>query len=249
MATGKARRSLTRRFYDRYWQSEAGLADHHNLRLLREEAHRYAHGWVGDLSGCRVLDVGCGSGDDTLALTRRGGRVVGIDISASSLITVRHRLARAGLARGGDVQRSSAESLPFANETFDLVFMNSVLMHVEAASALAECRRVTKRGGSVIIVEPLLYCPAMWLYRKLFSSFEKVEPRYLSLRQLLRMGVGFSRIEHREFFFLAVVNLLFHRLTGVEKVLPFLGSVDAWLGQRLPLLAELYWIAVVKMVK
>src|SRR5207245_1662924 len=57
----------------------------------------YAYALLGDVSGKRVLDFGCGSGEKALLLARRGARVAGIDISTSLLAVAVRRFAVNGL--------------------------------------------------------------------------------------------------------------------------------------------------------
>jgi SAM-dependent methyltransferase len=92
----------------------------------------------------RVLDVGCGSGDDTRALP---GRAVGLDASAAMI-------GEAG-RRGGDFVRGDAHSLPFAAGSFDGCRADRTFQHLaDPERALAELVRVTRPGGRVVVVDP-----------------------------------------------------------------------------------------------
>ncbi|HXG54936.1 MAG TPA: class I SAM-dependent methyltransferase [Vicinamibacterales bacterium] len=92
------------------------------------------------------LDCGCGTGHN-LALLRRYGRAVGIDITLSGLL---YAAARGDHA----VALASAASLPFGSATFDLVTSFDVIYalpdDVERA-AVAEMFRVLKPGGHLIL--------------------------------------------------------------------------------------------------
>jgi SAM-dependent methyltransferase len=99
--------------------------------------------------GLDVLDVGCGQGIDLVLYARAGARVTGIDL------TPRHvELARAHTAGlGVTVVEGDAESLPFADASFDRVSSNGVLHHTpDIAAALREIRRVLRPGGEACIV-------------------------------------------------------------------------------------------------
>ncbi|MDQ3908545.1 MAG: class I SAM-dependent methyltransferase, partial [Acidobacteriota bacterium] len=101
----------------------------------------------------RILDVGCGTGAN-LELLSRFGDAAGVDISDEALAFCRGR----GLS---DVRKGAAESLPFADESFDLVTALDVVEHLDDdAAGLNEMRRVLKLGGRALI-----YVPAfMWLW-------------------------------------------------------------------------------------
>lgn len=89
------------------------------------------------------LDVGCGDGQLTLRIASTGARVVGVDNSQEMLAAAR--------SRGIDAHEGSAESLPFADRSFDAVFSNAVLHWVYKQDAMmGEVRRVLKPGGRFV---------------------------------------------------------------------------------------------------
>jgi SAM-dependent methyltransferase len=102
-----------------------------------------------------VVDVGTGTGLFAEAFAKvpveRPPRVTGVDLRADFL-----SLAR-GHAPGVDFREASAEELPFADRSFDLVFLGHVLHEArDPARALAEARRVARRR--VVLLE--------WPYRR-----------------------------------------------------------------------------------
>src|SRR5512139_2686661 len=112
-------------------------------------------------AGCRVLDVGCGSGRHTAAAYRLPGAfVVGVDAADSELPAARNRLAlhqRLGEHGGGRWALCAADGLhlPFADSRFDLVICAEVLEHVPAHDrAVAEIIRVLRPGGDLVVSVP-----------------------------------------------------------------------------------------------
>jgi SAM-dependent methyltransferase len=94
--------------------------------------------------GRRLADIGGGTGNYALALRREGWEPVVVDRSAEMLA---HAAAK-GLA----TVRADAQSLPFADESFDAATMISMLHHVENRSAaLAEAQRILKSGGRLAL--------------------------------------------------------------------------------------------------
>jgi len=104
------------------------------------------------LAGKNVLVVGCGFGDDAIQLAHLGASIKAVDISAESVAIARQRAdASAALV---DFEVSPAEKLPYADETFDLVYLPDVVHHLDIAAAMREVRRVLKQGGVVLGNEP-----------------------------------------------------------------------------------------------
>jgi SAM-dependent methyltransferase len=95
------------------------------------------------------LDLGCGLGRHCREVARRGARIVGLDAA--------HGLLRQARAAGVDVAMGDALQLPFADETFDLVFTIGVLHHLEGPgaqeAAVGEVARVLKQSGVFVVHE------------------------------------------------------------------------------------------------
>ncbi len=102
---------------------------------------------VGDATGRRILDAGCGSGPLFAALGEQGAVVTGIDQSAEMLAHARRRLGDGADLRVADL----AGPLPFADGEFDDVVASLVLHYLrDWDPVLAELRRVLKPGGRLI---------------------------------------------------------------------------------------------------
>ena len=109
-------------------------------------------------SSHRVLDVGCGPGTITtgfLPLVPRG-EVVGVDYSSEVVERAKQLAQEKGLSdRLSFAQGNLLETLPFEDETFDIVFASQVFGHLQPAEnairALSECRRVLKPDGLLAV--------------------------------------------------------------------------------------------------
>lgn len=96
-----------------------------------------------------VLEAGCGIGTDAVQFVRAGARYRGIDFSPKALGLARSRpeLANAELVSG------SITDLPFADDSFDLVYSNGVIHHMpQTDRAIAEFHRVLRPGGRAIVM-------------------------------------------------------------------------------------------------
>lgn len=114
--------------------------------------------------GCKVLEVGCGTGRTAVYLAERFScQVFGIDIRPLMIKKAQER----GRLSGHNVsfRTGSAEKLPFRNQQFDIVLTESVNVFVNPEKALAEYHRVLVDSGKYIDVEMLVLGPVSDTWR------------------------------------------------------------------------------------
>ncbi len=156
--------------------------------------------------GLRVLDVGCGSGVHGAELARiHGHRVVGVDISESSILKAQARLAEAYVA---DVTRP--ELYPFfRDQRFDVIVFSDILEHLyDPADVLTRHYALLAPGGRILISIPNV---AIWNVRLalLAGVFEYTDTGTLD-RTHIRF---FTRRSFRKFAAAARLNVQRRRTT------------------------------------
>jgi len=128
--------------------------------------------------GSSVLDVGCGAGDDVLALAKivgSKGRVVGIDNADTMINEARKRIK--GAVTQIEFQVKDAHDLDFGNNTFDGCRADRVLQHLEKPKqALSEMIRIVRPGSRIVISEPdwetlVVDMPKRYLTRRILNYF------------------------------------------------------------------------------
>ncbi len=127
----------------RWWDPNAEFRPLHEINPLRLSFIDNAV----DLTGKRVLDVGCGGGILTEGMAARGAQVTGIDLAEKPLAVARLHLIESGLRV--DYRLAAAEEL--ARETpggFDVVTCMELLEHVpDPAATVRACSELAKPGG------------------------------------------------------------------------------------------------------
>jgi SAM-dependent methyltransferase len=163
----------------------------------------YSYYLLDDVRGKVVLDYGCGSGENTLLLAARGGRVISMDLSESLIRLAQHRLKVNSIA--GDVRFlvGSAHSIPLPDESVDVVFGIAILHHLDLALASPEVHRVLRPGGRAIFQEPIRNSALMRSLRKLVPyRREDVSPyeRPLTDQELTKFAGNFVVSRGKAFY-------------------------------------------------
>ncbi|MEO8115542.1 MAG: class I SAM-dependent methyltransferase [Phenylobacterium sp.] len=141
-----------------YWNAAAGqtwVALNDELDRQLAPLGEAAMDALAPAAGERVLDIGCGCGQTTLALADRvgaGGAVLGVDISAPMLEVARRRAGLAIAAQAGFLE-ADAQTYPFEAATFDAAFSRfGVMFFSDPPAAFANLRRSLKPGGRLAFV-------------------------------------------------------------------------------------------------
>jgi ubiquinone/menaquinone biosynthesis C-methylase UbiE len=106
--------------------------------------------------GEEVLDIATGTGTVAMALAEEANaecRITGIDITQSMLDSARSNVNAAGIGEVFEFRQASAEKLPFADASYDVVTSSLALHHTNVPAVLRECRRVLRPGGRVAIAD------------------------------------------------------------------------------------------------
>jgi SAM-dependent methyltransferase len=188
---------------------------------------------LGDLPGRRVLDFGCGHGMAAVVLARRGARVTAFDLSHGYVDEARQR-AKANHVSITFVQ-ADGERLPFADASFDRVWGNAVLHHLDLDRAGRELERVLKPGGVAVFCEPWGENPLLnWARRRLPYPGKERTPDEQPLRQtqvrLLREI--FPHLEMRGYQLLSMAR----RILRPGRLVAGLDWWDTMLLKRVPAL-------------
>lgn len=176
-------------------------------------------------NGYRLLDVGCGTGNQLARLGRRGFDVAGVDGSPEMLTQARAINLRV------DIRQADVEAIPFADGSFDFVLCLEVLRYLpNPLACLREMGRVLKPGGVCLATAaPLLNLNGYWLVNRLASllplgNLVRLKQFFTTSHGLRRdfKAAGFGRVD--------VHGVYFGPVNWVERLLPraLCGVLQRW---------------------
>lgn len=152
----------------------------------------------------KILDIGGGAGNMAHHLAHYG-EVLGLDFNPRPLPVAQ--------MRGLEVLQGSGTTLPFSVGTFDLIALFDTIEHIpDELAVLAECLRVLKPGGKLILTVPAFNW--LWSYNDEINAHQR---RYSvpELRQKLELsGFRVKQISYNNFF-------LFPLIAGMRLLRPY----------------------------
>jgi Methylase involved in ubiquinone/menaquinone biosynthesis len=221
---------------------------------------------LGDLTGKKVLELGCGAGEGSVYFATKGANAVATDIS-TGMIAVVHRVAeKYGVTV--TAHRMTAEAIDYPDASFDVVYGNGVLHHVDYRKAVREAARVLKLGGTAIFIEPLSYNPVINVYRHIAKTVRTPDERPFKFKDLKEMYSYFGEGYHQEFwFFTLFIFIYFYLIERADptkerywkkvikdapkfsKMFNFLNALDKFFLKVFPPFRYLCWNTVIVLKK
>jgi ubiquinone/menaquinone biosynthesis C-methylase UbiE len=136
---------------------------------------------IGKVTGKKILECGCGTGRIAIELAKAGADVHGIDTSEEMLNKT--KIKAEGLGLSISLKKGDIESIPYASETFDVVYTMHVLMHLpNYHKAIDEMYRVLAPGGILIADFPNKLSPG---YAISVAVNPKIERTHLFSKSVL----------------------------------------------------------------
>lgn len=192
------------------------------------EVERYRYGeyapWMPELmefsqhAGKKLLEIGAGMGTDHAQFAKRGALVTDIDLSSGHLELARENFALRGLQ--GNFIHHDAETLPFEDGTFDVVYSCGVIHHTpNTQKVIDEIHRVLKPGGRVII---MVYAEnSLHYWRNLVASLGVAQGRIYnqSIGQIMSDSVELSDNDAKplvKVYTARRLRQMFARFDGIE---------------------------------
>jgi SAM-dependent methyltransferase len=208
-----------RQFHD-IWASTIDV-DGINVRDYFEACtapeNRFILKQLGDITGKKLLDLGCGAGENSVYFAKKGANCVATDYSPG-MVEVALKLAK---TNGVKIEGCTANAmeLDFPDQTFDIVYASNLLHHLpEPKTAIREMHRVLKPGGKACFWDPLKHNPVINVYRRMATKVRTEDETPLDINIVKFVDSIYSDVAY-DSFWLATL-WIFLRFYLIEKVHP-----------------------------
>ncbi|NMF85918.1 class I SAM-dependent methyltransferase [Nodosilinea sp. P-1105] len=154
---------------------------------------------LGTVDGLRVLDLGCGAGENSVYFAQRGARCVAADYSPGMVDTA----LKLGQANNVEISGKviNAMSIDFPDNSFDVVYASNLLHHLpDPRTAIQEMHRVLKPGGKACFWDPLKHNPVINIYRRIATEVRTEDEMPLDINIVDFVGEKFSRTDWNTFW-------------------------------------------------
>ncbi len=170
---------------------------------------------LGNLKGKRLLDLGCGAGENSVYFALKGAHCIAADYSTGMLENAQMLAQKHGVEI--ETTCMNAEAIDFPDNTFDCVYAANLLHHVRPEIALREMHRICKPGGKVCFWDPLKHNPIIGVYRRMATEVRSKDETPLSIGFVKKVDELFSHVAYETFWLFTLwIFLRFYLIEGVS---------------------------------
>ena len=172
-----------------------------------------------------VLDFGCGTGSFTeKVLNFNPKRIVAIDISEEAIKIAKESSNKKQISIEYRVE--NCESLNLSSESFDLIYGSGILHHLDLDKSLGELKRILRKNGKIIFIEPMATNPIINLYRKFTPKARSVDEHPFKFTDIRYIKSLFKNVQITYYGFFTLFFFNFYKNPEKSKVFKFLRKVD-----------------------
>jgi len=167
---------------------------------------------IGFVKGKKILDVGCGRGLLSFYLARKGANVIGIDLSKGFIDHCKREAEKLNF----DLEFKVMNALipDFEDKTFDIIVGSRAIHHLPNLEIFfRECKRLLKKKGYIVFIEPLKKNLIVELNRKYFAPKQRTNYEHpLLISDVLKARKRFGNIKHFEYFLISPFAMVLVRI-------------------------------------
>ena len=190
----------------------------------------------------KLLEYGCGTGDNIEIFQKLNVHLTGIDISEEGIN--RANIKSNSKKIDADFFVMDAENTDFQDNSFDLIVGRGIIHHLNLKNIYSETARILNTNGHAVFMEPLGHNPIINLYRKLTPNIRTPDEHPLMKRDLKLLKDYFHNVNLEYFSLLTLLTVPFRNLFIFKPLFRILYIIDK-LILKVPFIRDWAWIVVV----
>ena len=172
-----------------------------------------------------VLDFGCGTGNFTKKVINfNPKKIVAVDISEEAIKKAKNN---PGLnSKNIEYRVENCEDLNLNSDSFDVAYGSGILHHLNLNRSLSELKRILKKNGKIIFIEPMATNPIINLYRKFTPNSRTSDEHPFKLSDIEFIKSSFANVEVKYYGFFTLVCFLFYKEPEKSNLFQILKKMD-----------------------
>ena len=172
-----------------------------------------------------VLDFGCGIGNFTeKVINFDPKKIVAVDISEQAIKKAKNNSSQN--RKNIEYRVENCEDLNLNSESFDIAYGSGILHHLNLNKSLSELKRILKKDGKIIFIEPMATNPIINLYRKFTPNARTTDEHPFKLSDVEFIKSLFVNVEVKYYGFLTLVFFLFYKEPEKSNLFQILKKMD-----------------------
>ena len=194
----------------------------------------------------KLLEYGCGTGNNIEIFKSFNAHVTGIDISQEGINKANKKIEAENL----DVNCffMDAENTDFKDGEFDIIVGRGIIHHLNLKKIYSETSRILNKSGHAIFMEPLGHNPIINLYRKFTPNIRTIDEHPLRRRDLKLLKKYFDNINLEYFSLLTLLTVPFRNLFIFKSLFKIVCFIDKII-LKIPFVRDWAWIVVIHIHK
>lgn len=254
-------------FHDE-WAKDVSIAEINPFTQFRGDTspeYKEVAKLMGKVSSMKILNLGCGLGEEAVYFAKKGAKVSAIDISKEMLNITKDLAKKNKVEKNISFHCMSVEKLEFKDDIFDRVVGCNILHHVNLPKTIKEVRRVLKPGGIAVFSEPLAYNPIVNVYRVMADKVRTDHEHPLTYNDIGKIKRIFPNTSFTEFQLMTLLIFVWFFLgerlhpnkvrywkkiiieaNKYKKVFKFLHRIDNFILRFFPVFRKYCWVITIK---
>ena len=172
-----------------------------------------------------VLDFGCGTGNFTeKVINFNPKKIVAVDISEEAIKKAKNNPVLNN--KNIEYKVENCEDLSLNSDSFDIAYGSGILHHLNLNKSLSELKRILKKDGKIIFIEPMATNPIINLYRKFTPNARSSDEHPFKLSDIEFIKSLFTNVEVKYYGFLTLVCFLFYKEPEKSNLFQILKKMD-----------------------